>query len=190
MKRFLIAVLILLICFSAGAESSLSGMTVEELNALKAQIDRELLLRSSPEYIAERARDALVEHWKTEVYGENPSLYEGKTTSIEIRSTRVFSICPAPVDEEDRPQQYFEDMAYVVEFVLFSNSHGEAPYAFNSGWKDHVIVSRNGEMRVDTSPFRVYSSRTDRYDFSGIIDNLYDLGTSLNALYDLQAEAP
>ncbi|MBQ6174029.1 MAG: hypothetical protein IJK28_05345 [Clostridia bacterium] len=175
MRRLLPLLLILVLvlaCIPAGAETVFPWGT--------------------PEEAAAAARDQLLEAWK-DVYATLAVESDGY---LEIRSTRVFTIAehPEAFHSDGTPIErasMFDGMGYVVEFTLLTDFYNSAPYYINAGYLDHVILYRGlfGKSEaVATSPFRKYSGVTYSWDFSGIITEITDLGTQLNAVYHLTAE--
>ena len=85
---------------------------------------------------------------------------------FEIKSTRIISIKENDIDE-------FNNVNYVVEFVLFTNYFDTAPYYSCLGQWDCVIVYENGDMEVPRKNiFSNYSTMNFDYDYSNIIDEI------------------
>lgn len=100
---------------------------------------------------------------------------------LEIKNTRIIFI-------KDNASEEFKNYDYVVEFILFSNYFGSAPYYENVGVNDSVVVYKDGHAEVQKqNPFVMYRSRTFESDFSNIIETIIDLGPEYNQLLDLSA---
>ena len=122
------------------------------------------------EYVkeVEAAIAAVKDEWR----GYNRDL--GFEPYLEIKNTRIVFV------EEDAGE-HFDNYDYVVEFVLFTNYYGSAPYYDNIGLNDSVVVYTDGSIEVqDKNPFVLYRSRTFDSEFSGIIKNIVDLSSSYN----------
>lgn len=66
--------------------------------------------------------------------------------------------------------ELFKDVDCIVEFVLFTNYFGTAPYYCNAGIYDTVSIYRDGHAEINRqNPFYVYRTQTFITDFSGII---------------------
>ena len=94
---------------------------------------------------------------------------KGKTDGyFEIKNTRVITV-------KENDIEIFDDVAYIVEFDLYTDYRGSAPYYEAVGIYDTVVVYKSGEMEtVSSNLFRVYRSNTYQTDFSNIIQDIAD----------------
>ena len=92
--------------------------------------------------VVPKAVSALKGRWK-DIYSESGKKYGTETDGyFEIKNTRVFTIRETDVEE-------FRDVAYIVEFMLFTDYYGLAPYYRNvTGLDSSVVVYRSGKMEV------------------------------------------
>lgn len=143
------------------------------------------------EWNVEQAVEVLKAYWRDEVY-------EGFATDaadgyLEIKNTRVVVIQKEPeaadAELQEYADRYFGDVAYIVEFLLYTDVLGIAPYYHQTGEWDCVVVHEDGSMEVPAEhPFDAYRSRTYSMDFSGILAEVIDLGQAYNAVYHLNNE--
>ena len=99
---------------------------------------------------------------------------------FEIKNTRVIEIKKNDIEE-------FEDVDYIIEFVLYTDYFGSAPYYSNVGVTDSVVIYDNGDMEVsNVNILRMYSSRYYTYDYSDIIKEVNDYGDKYNCVENLK----
>lgn len=139
----------------------------------------------------EAAIDALKEFWKGSYLKHDFS----DSGYLEIRNTRIIWIQDEPDGGNEASESvnvvakdYFGNVECVVEFVLYSDYFGSAPYYNDLGLDDHVIFYADGTLAVSRNPFEIYRSRTFSVDFRGIIREVEDLGAAHNAVYRLLEE--
>ena len=117
-------------------------------------------------------KDAIKElrnEWK-EIY--NKSENDGY---FEIKNTRVIEI-------KDNDISIFKDVKYVVEFILFTDYYGSAPYYSEAVVSNVAVIYKNGNAEITGDLFRRYSSATYSYDYSDIIKNIVDCGGKYNLI--------
>jgi len=130
------------------------------------------------------AVEVLKKYWQEEIYLAD-SNYQKGDGYLQIANTRVMKIKDEPDIELD--VHMFDNVAYVVEFILFANYYYTAPFYFNAyNQNSHVIVYKDGTMEVRRDVFDDYRSRTYSSDFTGIIEEVTDLGAAYNAAYILR----
>ena len=123
-----------------------------------------------------RARSAVAYRWQG-LYAEGRAGSGSDDRYLEIRDTRVITIAPNDIE-------YWDGITCVVEFSLYSNYLGSAPYYSNAGCYDAVVFYADGSCQVPSAnPFRAYSAKTYSADYSGIIGGIYELGTAYNETY-------
>ena len=116
-----------------------------------------------------------LEDWWEEIYDESPDLSD---RYFEIKNTRVITI-------KDNSKEEFKDIEYVVEFVLFTNYFGTAPYYSDAGLYNNVIVYKDGSMKVTNNYLKRYREVTFNSDFSDIIESIDDLEDKYNCKKEL-----
>lgn len=141
------------------------------------------------EYDVAAAVEALKTYWRDEAY----AFAEDQDGYLEIKNTRIVVIADEPKAENEdmQPQmdKCFADVDYIVEFILYSDMLGAAPYYQNAGSWNCVVVRKDGSMEVPAeSPFDDYRSHTYSLDVSGIVADVIDLNQEYNAVYHLLEE--
>lgn len=100
---------------------------------------------------------------------------------FSVRSTRVIYIRQDIDQNEDSvAYQIFGDTVCLVEFVLYSDYLGSAPYYANYNINNWVALKQDGSLKVMNDPFAIYRNRTYRFDFSDIISSVVNLGDQFN----------
>ncbi len=98
---------------------------------------------------------------------------------FEIKNTRLIKI-------KNNDTEMFENVDYIVEFVLFTDYFGSAPYYYSNTTNDTVVVYDDGTMKVSPNLIKVYSGRTYNYKFPEYIDSVTDLGSEYNCIKNLK----
>lgn len=131
------------------------------------------------------AIDVLKEHWKESYAKDGMS----KSGYLEIKNTRIIWIQDGLAGSESTPvKQFFGNVDYIIEFVLYTDYFGSEPY-YNNAWIDNcVVVYTDGTRRVVRDQFELYRSRSYNMDYSGIIERIVDLGSEYNSAYRLLDE--
>ena len=97
-----------------------------------------------------------------------------KDKYLEIKNTRFIKIAETDVEP-------FNNVDYIVEFIVFDNYFDSAPYYSSSGLFNTVVVYKDGRSEaVQTSLFTLYRSRTFDGDVSKFIKHWEDLGETYN----------
>lgn len=130
--------------------------------------------------LVEKATNALKSKW-IELYEKS----EGADGYLAIYNTRVVDITPDNTDTFFQEMDRGMEIDYIVEFSVYSDYFSAAPYYFNAGTNDTVIVYEDGTTSVASNFFRIYSSKTYSYDFSGFIKSVHDLGSKYNRTFHL-----
>jgi len=126
--------------------------------------------------LVESAREALCDEW-ADIYSKD----RGCEEYVEIINTRVVTINRGAGDVNEM----FWGVKYLVEFELFTDYLGTAPYYTNAGVYDCVIVYKDGSMEVmSQNPIDFYRSRYYTTDFSDIIDEMVNLGSTYNTVLE------
>lgn len=110
------------------------------------------------------ALQAMKDKWENDYYAD----FAPEEKYLEVKNTRLFVI------KDGQGEPYFEDAAYVVEFVLFSNLMRSAPLYLDLNTGDSVVIKKDGTAEVGIDIVKVYMARTYSTDFSGIIEEIYD----------------
>ena len=122
---------------------------------------------SSYDGIVKDAIGALKTEWK-DIYSKYDT--DGH---FEIKNTRVIEI-------KDNDISIFKDVKYVVEFILYTDYYGAAPYYYDIGTSDVVIIYKDGKIEVTGDIFNRYSKSVYSYDYTDIIENIADCGAKYN----------
>ena len=115
-------------------------------------------------------------HWQ-ESYKN--SKYDNSDGYFEIKNTRVVTV-------KDNDLDMFKDIAYIIEFELFTDYMCSAPYYENVGINDNVVIYKNGEMKVESKLIQLYRGRTFQSDFSDFIEASDDYNGQYNTVKKLK----
>lgn len=136
-----------------------------------------------------REHDSEIQTALTEIQKQWKSLYSETPEAepyLEVKNTRLIFLRE---DREDTledtgmDEDYLAEADIIVEFVLFSDYMGSAPYYENIGIYDCVAFNRDGSIKVlDRNPFQLYRARTYNSDFSDIIESIEDCGSSYDQI--------
>lgn len=132
--------------------------------------------------LVDQAIQVLCDAWN-DIYWEED--YPDKEYLLDIRSTRI--ICIKDTLEE-KQEEFFGDMEYVIEFLLYSDymAAGENTSGLNVGYydsigmNDNVVVYKDGHMECQSRVLSNYRSRTYETDYSTFIDRVIDLHEQYN----------
>ncbi len=141
------------------------------------------------EYDVAAAVETLKNCWRDEVYSFGQEL----PGYLEIKNTRVVVIADEigieDAFEQEQAEKCFSGVDYIVEFMLYADMLGTAPYYQNAGSWNCVAVREDGSMEVlIENPFDAYRARTYSFDVSGIVADVIDLDQEYNAEYHLLEE--
>ena len=124
------------------------------------------------------AVEALKEAW-TAYYQDCPVDTDGY---LQIVNTRVVTLKENHVPD-------MRNVAYIVEFVLYADYYGAAPYyVAATGVMDTVTVYKDGTVSVGSNPLKAYSSKTYSWDYSSFVESTEDLGDAHNVTWDLKED--
>lgn len=118
----------------------------------------------------DKAAELVAGKWKG-VYDESPFLV-GDDRHLEIKNTRIVHI-------KDTGMEELKDVDYVIDFLLFTNYTGTAPYYTAADFYNTVTVYKDGTMDCD---FDVFATYTGEYgnDFKNLIESVEDYGDEFN----------
>ena len=117
-----------------------------------------------------RAVDALKASW-SEYYRDSAVENDGY---LQIANTRRIVFKENTVKD-------MKNIAYVVEFLLYTDYYGSAPYYVQTtGIMDTVIVYKDGTLEVGSNPLKAYSSQYYSWDFSAFVESVENLGNQYN----------
>ena len=125
--------------------------------------------------IVTEATQQLKQYWKQH-YKEDDIETDGY---FEIKNTRVITI-------KENEIELFKDVDYIIEYELYTDYMGSAPYYENCGVKNNVVVYKNGTMDVTNSLIRMYRSKTYQTDYSGFIEAIDDYQGQYNCIEKLK----
>ena len=143
------------------------------------------------------AVELILDAWR-EIYRdpERAEVYAGHSGYLEIKNTRVIRIQDEPrsarneTGEPDRATDFFGDIAYIVEFIIYSDYYSSEPYYIYTETCSCILVHRDGQYELFKwrTPLELYSSRVFEYNYSRIIEEIVDLNGAYNAVYHLLEE--
>ena len=101
--------------------------------------------------------------------------------TVDIVDTRLIKI-------KENDNEYFKDVEAVVEFCIFTDYYGAAPYYMNVDRDDTVVFYKDGHTEVKDI-FVDYMRRTYKMDFSDVIGEVKEYGTEYNTKTEGTADA-
>ncbi len=122
-----------------------------------------------------KAISELKEYWKDD-FAHSEIVTDGY---FEIKNTRIITIKNNDID-------LFDNVAYIIEFDLYTDYMGSAPYYENVGVNNNVIVYKNGTMDVSNSLIQAYTSKTYQTDYSNFIKAIDDYHGYYNCVEKLK----
>jgi hypothetical protein len=125
--------------------------------------------------IVSKAVSVLKNHWE-DLYEDSKVETDGH---FEIKNTRVVNI-------KENNTEEFKNIDYIVEFILYTDYFGSAPYYQNVGIDDTVVVHKDGTMEVQRNLINLYRSKYYSNDFSDFIKSIDDYGDKYNCIEDLK----
>ncbi len=126
--------------------------------------------------IVTEATEQLKKYWKKEY---QDTKYDNTDGYFEIKNTRVITI-------KDNDIELFQDVAYIIEYELYTDYMGSAPYYENCGVYNNVVVYENGTMDVKNNLIRMYRNTTYQTDYSGFIEAIGDYQGQYNCIEKLK----
>lgn len=121
------------------------------------------------------AVNELKNHWQ-DVYNDSKVDTDGY---FEIKNTRIINI-------KNNTTEEFKDVDYIVEFVLYTDLFGSAPYYQIAGIDDTVVVYKNGTTEVQSNLINRYRTKHFTNDFSEFIKSIEDCGDKYNCTEKLK----
>lgn len=119
--------------------------------------------------IVTEATAQLKKYWK-QAYDE----YDIETDGyFEIKNTRVITI-------KENEIERFKDVAYIIEYELYTDYMGSAPYYENCDVNNNVVVYQNGTMDIVSNLIRIYKNETYQTDYSDFIEAIDDYHDQYN----------
>ena len=126
--------------------------------------------------IVTEATEQLKKYWKQEYQDTKNNNTDGY---FEIKNTRVITM-------KDNDIELFQDVAYIIEYELYTDYMGSAPYYENCGVNNNVVVYKNGTMDVASNLIRLYRNKTFQTDYSGFIEAIDDYHGQYNCTEKLK----
>lgn len=128
---------------------------------------------STNDAVVEEAIDEIKSFW-SEQYADQ-QVQDGE---VEIIYTRFIKI-------SDDSDDIFEDMDYIVEFVLLYN-FSESDYDSVAQHGNCVCVYKDGTKKVMGNPFQIYRSKKFTNDFSHLIESVEDMKDKYNRVLNIE----
>lgn len=121
------------------------------------------------------AIEVIAEYWDDE-YTKN----DIEDKYLKIVNARIINI-------KENNEKAFEDIDYIVEFVLFSNYFNSSPYYQNIGMYDSVVVYKDGRKEVARqNQFNLYRAKNYSSDFSEFIESIEDFNEQYNHIVEIK----
>lgn len=125
------------------------------------------------------AKQAVAQEWES-IYTDLFASRQNTDGYLEIKDTRIIEI-------EPNSNQYFSNVSEVVEFVLYTDYRGSAPYYSNVHLADSVVFYTDGSYEVfNRNLFETYSANVYSWDYSDFIAEIHDLKSGFNETYYLR----
>lgn len=180
-KRFLLCCLIFCCIFLCACNSLKNPFEKQDLSQIlqnkpSASVENSSSQKTWEERYVEKAIDLVKEYWKSYYDKENSSTYY-----LEIKNTRLIVL-------EETSEEYFLNINYVVEFVLFSDFYQTAPYYSNIERYNNVVFYQDGTSSiVARNPFNEYTMFTYRSNYNDFIKEIVDFKSDYNQVLDLKS---
>ena len=158
---------------NAFAEGSDTTEDEEEIFAA-AGTSKESSEASEYDEIISRALDQLKIAWIEEARNSHGFI---KKPVLYITNTRIIKIAQDPVNvqTDNQPVEGFEDVDFIVEFMLLSNYFGDS-LLLDVGIYDSVIFYQDGRVEaLKVNPLKMIRSKYSMTDFSGVIEEVINL---------------
>lgn len=172
MKRIfsLFLVLMLSCSFLAGCQQKEPSPTDKGGEINISQTEREKI---------EKAIELLVDEWEVlAVEDENNNGY------LEIKNTRIIH----PDSNDIANTLGVDNIEYIVEFIIFTDFYGAAPYYHETQHQNNVIFYSDGTGAVATNAVQMYSSLTYDYALKNCSFSVLDCKTTFNQVFDLEGK--
>ena len=150
-KRVLIIIVLMCLCFS------IIGCGTED----KTDEHDEMI---------KKAVEAVIDAWQEEYAKDR---YTGTDSTVQIKNTRLLIL-------KENTDPYYQEIAFVVDFVIFSDMYGTAPYYIDAGYLNNVVVYKDGTMEVTNNYVLQVARRTYNFDLSNILDEVKDYNDLYN----------
>ncbi len=127
----------------------------------------------------DKAITALKDHW-TGYYAEMSGSEKDRANGdwyLEIKNTRLVELG----EVENEP---LKDVEYVVEFMIYTNFYGTAPYYTDMDVRDTVLIYQDGTVEAGTA-MGIPQYIAMHYEAPPIAA-VHDYGTQYNAVYHLE----
>ena len=99
-----------------------------------------------------------------DIYEESKVATDGH---FEIKNTRIITL-------KSNDIELFDNVKYIIEFELYTDYFGSAPYYEDVGTYDTVVVYNSGKMDIKTNLIRAYRNTTYQTDYSDFIKSVDD----------------
>ncbi len=126
--------------------------------------------KTANEETIDKAAELIGEKWES-VYDESP-FEVGKDRHLEVKNTRIIRVKDTGLEE-------LENVDYVIDFLLFTNYSGTAPYYTAVDYYNSVAVYKDGSMDCDLDVFAIFTGAYGN-DFDRLIESVEDYGSEYN----------
>ena len=177
MKKIVCVFLAMAVCCTLFGGCSDAEKLEEEKEQLQEELDA-LGHISKQDVHVRKALEAVKDYW-ADIYAKSKS---GMGPEIRIKNTRVIRLKSTAGECWD----YFQDVAYAIDFEIYSDYFGSAPYYTNAGIGDMVLIKEDGSVSVQwNDAFHAYSQWCFSYDYSDLIESVEDCGSYYNQTIDV-----
>ena len=119
--------------------------------------------------IVTKAVDKLEEHWR-ELYSES----DYGSGYFEIKNTRLIKI-------KENDKEPFKDIRYIVDFMLFTDIYGSAPFYQNTVRESSIVIYKDGTMQVANNDIIThYIATTADFDVARFFESIDDFDDAYN----------
>lgn len=172
MKRFLSLFLVLLLSCSFLAACQQNDPSSDDM-------ENEINISQTEREKIEKAIDLLVDEW--EVIAVEDECNNGY---LEIKNTRIVK----PDSNDLANTLGVNNIEYIVEFVIFTDFYGAAPYYYETQHQNNVIFYSDGTGAVATNAVQMYSSLTYDYALDKCSFSVLDCNSTFNQVFDLEGK--
>lgn len=131
----------------------------------------------------EQAIETLKNGWAEELSKHNEDNAQKSDGTLKICNTRLISINQNSAHQNF--EKYFGDIQAIVEFEVYSDFYGSAPYYVNAGINDSVIIHTDGTPELASHYIRNVGSATYVWDFSQLFSDVLYFGDKYNQTFNL-----
>ena len=125
--------------------------------------------------------------WNFEMRNRRQSDSASSDGTLKILNTRLLYVDSNTANQE-LYEEYFKDVKVIVEFELYSDDYGSAPYYVNVARDNAVWIMEDGSVQMGRFTIFELLRKLGSYDFSTFGDlftRIIDLGSACNETFTL-----